>query len=345
MPPEEVRRWLRVGLAAAHDKLRVGAAGNPKRGTLGDMLSGLCRFSAPMQYCDGLYDLHIVSEQHSPLGGSWSLLATSFSFEGKWLGRLTVYNPRRGRDPSTDLRVLENLVREVGPAVYSKYLVARLRSRAQATERTRIAQELHDGIVQSLIGLEMEMDLLQRTGNDPCPPACLLLEFRRIQQLLHKEIADLREAMQRVRPLEVEPFQLLDCMAATVDRFRGEGAISTSFVAESQEVTLPPRVCSELVRLLQEALVNVRKHSGAHKVSVGFARENGHWKLRVEDDGHGMGFTGRLSSAELDASPKCPFIIKERVRSIGGELMIESVEGSGAVIEVAVPAQSDARIA
>jgi hypothetical protein len=85
LPTEEVRAWLKLGRVAADDKLRVGAAGNQKRGTHGALLSGLWRFSAPTQYCDGLYDLRIVSEQHSPFGGSWSLLATSFSFEGKWL--------------------------------------------------------------------------------------------------------------------------------------------------------------------------------------------------------------------------------------------------------------------
>ena len=98
--------------------------------------------------------------------------------------------------------------------------------------------------------MEMQIDLRRRTPEDPCPPARLLLEFRRAQELLHKEIADLREEMQRVRPLKVEPVRLLDCMAEPVDRFRRDVAISTSFVAESQEVSLPLRVCPELVRIL-----------------------------------------------------------------------------------------------
>jgi len=140
-----------------------------------------------------------------------------------------------------------------------------------------------------------------------------------------------------VRPLEVEPGRLLDCMAGTVDRFRRDLGISASFVAESQEVSLPPRVCTELVRIVQEALANVRKHSGAHKVLVRFVRENGHWKLCVEDDGQGFGFTGRLSSADLEASSQCPLVIKERVRAIGGELMVESVQGSGTRLEILVP--------
>ena len=344
MPSEEVRRRLRLGHMAVDDKPGMGVAGNQKRGTASGLLSGLHRFSAPKRYRGGLYDLQIVSEQHSPVVGSWSLLATSFSFEGKWLGRLTIYNPRRGRNPSTDARFLGALVREVGPAVYGKFLVGRLRSRAQARERARISQDLHDGIIQSLIGLEMQIDVLRRTQGAPCQHSCPIQAIGHLQELVHNEIANLREEMQRVKPLEVEPTRLLECMGGTVDRFRRELGISASFVAESQEVSLSARVCTELVRIVQEALANVRKHSGAHKVLVRFGRENGHYKLCVEDDGRGFGFTGRLSSPALDASSNCPLVIMERVGAIGGELMIESVQGSGARLEILLPLTTNDRV-
>ena len=165
-----------------------------------------------------------------------------------------------------------------------------------------------------------------------------------MQTLFHNEIAALREEMQRIKPLEVEPSRLTEYMAGTVDRFGREQDIYTSFVAECQEVSLPPRVCTELVRIVQEALANVRKHSGARNVFVRFARENGHYKLSVEDDGRGFGFTGRLSSAELEASSNCPLVVKERVRAIGGELMIESSEGLGARIGISIPLTANGRI-
>jgi two-component system nitrate/nitrite sensor histidine kinase NarX len=228
--------------------------------------------------------------------------------------------------------------------VYSKYLVARLRSRAQAMERIRLAQELHDGVIQSLIGLEMQIDLLRRTQKASGNPASLLQELHRLQMLLHDEILDVREEMQRIKPLEVQPSRLIEYMAGEVGRFRREQGIAASFVAECQEVFLPARVCTELVRIVQEALANVRKHSGAHNVFVRFARENGHYKLCVEDDGCGFGFTGRLSSAELEASSYCPLVIKERVRAIGGEFMIESSKGLGARLGVLVPLAANGRV-
>ena len=330
MPQEEVLLSLELH--------RAGAAPNPKGGNQGACASGLYRFRVPTEDCTGLYDLRIVSEQHSPLVGSWSLLAASFSFERKWLGRLTVYNPRKRSASNPDSEFLRALVREVGPAVYSKYLVSRLRTQAQAMERARLAQHLHDGIIQSLIGLEMQIELLRRTQTSSWNPSSLLGELHRMQILLHNEIANVREEMQRVRPLEVAPSRLLKCMAGTVDRFRHKQGISASFAADCSEVLLPPRVCTEVARILEEALANVRKHSGAHKVQVRFGRENGHYKLCVEDDGRGFEFSGRRSSSELEASSSCPLVITDIVRAIGGEFMIESVPGLSARLEILVPA-------
>jgi signal transduction histidine kinase len=65
--------------------------------------------------------------------------------------------------------------------------------------------------------------------------------------------------------------------------------------------------------------------------------------LCIEDDGRGFGFTGRLSFAQLEVSHEGPLVIKERVRSIGGDLVIESIAGAGARLEILLPRIADAR--
>ena len=100
---------------------------------------------------------------------------------------------------------------------------------------------------------------------------------------------------------------------------------------------LPPRVCRELARIVQEALVNVRKHSSARNVLVRFGWEDGHWRLVVDDDGRGFPFSGRLTQADLDSARRGPLVIKERVRSIGGQLTVESTPGGGARLEITLP--------
>jgi len=183
----------------------------------------------------------------------------------------------------------------------------------------------------------MQIDLLRRTRTSSPPSAHSPDTMGHLQELVHNEIANLREEMQRIRPLDVASHRLLDSLAGTVDKFRREQCISATLVADCPEVSLSSRECSELVRIVQEALVNVRKHSGAHKVVVRFVREKERYKLTIEDDGRGFGFTGRLTSAELDDSVHCPLIIRERASAIGGELVIESVQGSGARVEVSIP--------
>ena len=125
-----------------------------------------------------------------------------------------------------------------------------------------------------------------------------------------------------------------------VDKFRIRTGISASFVCESEQLTVPTRVGHELVRILQEALVNVRKHSGAHQVAVRFEQQNGSCKLLVDDDGRGFAFAGQRSLAELEASDQGPWAIKERIRVIRGDLIVESRPGRGARLEVTIPQEA-----
>jgi signal transduction histidine kinase len=332
--PETVWRSVQRRRPLAHD--RLGVAASPQRDGGSQRFSPLAvgRIGPLNDFGEERYDMRVVGERHTLFVDFSSLLAVSFSYQGEWFGRLLVYNSARGAFHKADARFLEALVREVAPAIYYMHHLSRLRSRARASERFRIAHELHDGVIQSLIGMEMQTDAVRRQASGD--PSRLHKEINRLQELLRKEILDLRERMQLLKPIEVEPAQLVHRLAETVDQFRRDQSVSASFVSDSQEVSLPPRVCSELVRILQEALVNIRKHSGARKVLVRFGRENATWKLVVEDDGCGFGFTGRLSLAELEAASMGPLVIRERMRSIGAELVIESVPGCGARLEISL---------
>ena len=101
---------------------------------------------------------------------------------------------------------------------------------------------------------------------------------------------------------------------------------------------LPPRVCREIARIVQEALRNVRKHSRAQNVLVRFERAPSGWRLVVDDDGQGFAaFNGTLTHAELDDGRKGPYVIKERVRALGGELTITTSAGGGSRLDILLP--------
>lgn len=125
---------------------------------------------------------------------------------------------------------------------------------------------------------------------------------------------------------------------AAVARFGRESGIRAHFDCAAPDVDLTPRVCRELARVVQEALQNVRKHSQARNVFVRFARAPEGWRLVVDDDGQGFAaFSGTLTHTELDESRKGPYVLKERVRALGGELTIATSSGGGARLDILLP--------
>ena len=262
------------------------------------------------------------------------IVSVGLVFGSEWSGRVFLFDPEMMGAPEDELRFLQEYTQQVGPAVYNVYLMRRLRERAGALERARFARELHDGAIQSLIAVEMQLDVLRRQSGAQAP---VNEELGRIQKLLREEVLKLRELMQAMKSFEVNADRLLGFISDTVERFRRETGIAAEFVSEVERVDLPPRVCRELARIVQESLVNVRKHSGAHHVLVRLAQRAGNLQLTVEDDGKGFSFSGRRSDAELETSGKGPGVIRERVRLLEAELTIESTPGHGARLEVRIP--------
>lgn len=264
-----------------------------------------------------------------------SVLVVSFVFGQEWQGRVFLLDPTVSSEVEEELNFLQEWVRQVGPAVYNVLLLRRLRLRAGAVERARFARELHDGAVQSLIAVEMQVDVLRRQSSSR--PELVTPELGRIQGLLREEVLKLRELMQQMKTLDVDSKRLFAVIRDTVERFQRETGISARFLSDVEEVQMPQPVCRELARIVQEALVNVRKHSQAGQVSVRLSARNGNWKVEIEDNGRGFPFEGRFSHDELDNLGKGPMVIKERVRLIDGELTIESNPGRGSRLEITVP--------
>jgi signal transduction histidine kinase len=264
-----------------------------------------------------------------------SVLAVSLATTDEWSGRLYLFDTTLPTDREEALRFLQDLVRQVGPAVSNVYLLARLRQRAGAIERARVARELHDGAVQSLISVEMQVDVLRRRADHQ--PSDVVPELGRIQKLLREEVLKLRDLMQQMKPLAVDAKTLVPFLQDTVAKFQRETGISSRFNCQETSIELLPKVCREVARIVQEGLVNVRKHSRAQHVVVQLRAASEVYHLVIQDDGTGFEFSGRLAQAELENQHKGPAVIRERVRSIEGELTVESVPGHGSRLDVMIP--------
>jgi signal transduction histidine kinase len=220
--------------------------------------------------------------------------------------------------------------------LFSIYLQRRLQSRAGIADRARISRELHDGVIQALIGIEMQLEALRRdaAGNVPDQIASQLAAN---QRLLGDQILEVRDLMGLLKPEEVDARRLVEHLADMVGRFRHRTGIQARLVCADDEVDLTPRACREVAGIVQEALANVRKHSGATSVVVRLERRGASWKLVVDDNGCGLDFDGHLPDQEVDAQRKGPVIIKERVRAIGGSLMLHSQRGFGTQLDITIP--------
>jgi signal transduction histidine kinase len=263
-----------------------------------------------------------------------TLLGLGVGFGDEWVGRLFLLDPTARPTGEARLKFLQGVMLHVTPVLHNVYLLRRLRFRIGAIERARVARELHDSVIQSLIGLEMQLDVARRGAAGTPGHAA---ELTHIQNLLRQEILNVRDLMQQLRPQPADSKQLLERLSDLVDRFTRDTGIDARFVAELDGLEVPPHLCRELMRIVQEGLVNVRKHSGASHVLVRLGSADGACILVIEDDGRGFGFTGSLGHEELAARRVGPTVIRERVETIGGTLLVTSGAGGGARLEITAP--------
>jgi signal transduction histidine kinase len=147
----------------------------------------------------------------------------------EWRGRIYLFDAGNADNLERSLHLLDALTEHITPALTNVFLLRRLRSRAGAVERARVARELHDGAIQALFGIEMKIEALRRRTT--LTAAEMGAELTEVQQLLQTEVLALRELMQALRPIELETSdQLPDVLASLVERFRRDTGVSARFV-------------------------------------------------------------------------------------------------------------------
>ena len=260
-------------------------------------------------------------------------VAVAVGFGGAWRGRVFLLRDRRFS--LGELRCVHRALCQLVPAMHNQYLARRLRVRASAAERRRVARGLNDGVIQSLVGLERRTRALRRELGPRDPRVDEQLQ--EMEQALGDEANAVRDVIHQIRPFEAGPGQFVPALAGMVERFGRDTGLTTNFYSASNDSYVPPHAARELARTLHEALMNVRRYSGAQRVTVDFRTDAAAWRLDVENDGRPFGFIGRLDLEELEARRLGPRVIKERVREMGGGLVIASSPSSGVRLEISLP--------
>jgi signal transduction histidine kinase len=269
--------------------------------------------------------------------GIRNLLSVAFDQDGHAVGRLFLVNRKPARLPYSkdDLAWFEEIARHVSSALENVFLLRHLRARAIEAERSRISRDLHDGILQTLLSIEIQLDVLRRRVTSH--PEQVEAGLASLQQTVRNEGAELRHLVTDLRPLRVQSADLVDLMRGFGERFRNESTLALDLLVDSVDLHAPDRVCREIFQIYREALNNIKKHAKASHVVVKLSQDDSRLVLVVDDNGEGFSFAGRFTGDELDRLRLGPISIKERTRTVGGVLTVESNPGHGARLTIEVP--------
>jgi PAS domain S-box-containing protein len=206
---------------------------------------------------------------------------------------------------------------------------------ATLQERERLARELHDGIAQTLgyVGIQTQSALKWLQGGNNEKAGSLLGRLVEVTKDAH---ADVRESILSLKTGKGPEWSFIPALKKYIDKFQTNFNIRTelSLSDEIEKNTFDPIVEVQLLRVIQEALTNSRKHSGAHTLRVCVELDGNKAYITITDDGHGFDIS-RLEGS--DGSHFGLIFMRERMEQIGGSMKIDSITGGGTVLKLDLP--------
>ena len=200
----------------------------------------------------------------------------------------------------------------------------------QEDERRRLARDLHDDTIQSLIALNQQIQLAQMSAEGEASTHRLAT----MQQMAEQIVADLRRLTRDLRPIYLEDLGLIPALEMLGRDMSQAAELSIKFEKSGRERRLPPKVELALYRIAQEGLSNVVRHAEASQAKVSLQFAEGGVNLSIQDDG--LGFVVPESPAAMAPAGHFGLLeIQERAESIGARLHIEAGPGCGTHLHVA----------
>ena len=203
---------------------------------------------------------------------------------------------------------------------------------AQEAERSRLAQEIHDGPAQALSNAIFQVDYIERVMDADTSLARAELDL--LRELLRRELGDVRAFITQLRPPMLDEVGLDGAIAEAAENLQALAGLTatTDFAGPADALTDGQRTVA--LRVAQEALQNVRKHAGAVTVTVATRLEDADWVLEVRDDGRGFDISAVAARGRRNFGLQ---FMRERAELIGARLDVRSRPGGGTVVRLAIP--------
>jgi two-component system sensor histidine kinase DegS len=203
---------------------------------------------------------------------------------------------------------------------------------AQEMERSRLAQEVHDGPAQALSQAIFQVEYIERIVEDDPPLA--RTELRYLRELLRRELGDVRTFITQLRPARLEELGLNGSIMDAIEHMRTLTGLPIDAELEGDTAGMGAGRQTVVLRVVQEALQNVRKHAAATNASVTTRSEGSDWVVEVRDDGRG--FDPDTVAARGRRNYGLQFM-RERAELIGASLDVRSRPDGGTVVRLAIP--------
>lgn len=247
------------------------------------------------------------------------------------LGALAVQTPVPPR--SDTQRLLQAIADQVALALHTAHLSAVGREHAVLEERTRLAREIHDTLAQQLTGIVLQLEAAQTLidrGSDRARSSVTLAH-----ELARSALQEARRSVWNLRPAPLAATGLVAALEREVRSLEERTGISVRFRTRSvpRHLSLSPTAEVALLRIVQEALANVSRHSGASRVDVRMRSAGRELLVSVRDDG--AGFDPSAAPARDDCFGLQG--MRERIRLAGGSLVVASAPGKGTEVTARIP--------
>ena len=205
---------------------------------------------------------------------------------------------------------------------------ARLHRLAVLEDRERIAKELHDGVIQSLFAVGMNLQATEAKAGDP---EAVRARLSGAVDSIDVAIRDLRNYIFGLRPGILADRQLDQALRQLVEEFQEKSGLVTAVEIDERVAAQFGNTASQLVQVAREALSNVARHARATTCRVSLVQRDSRGVLEIDDDGRG--FNPSRSSSQGQGLRN----MRERVEAIGGTFSIESSPAGGTTVRIELP--------
>ena len=203
---------------------------------------------------------------------------------------------------------------------------------AQEAERSRLAQEIHDGPAQALSNTIFQVEYIERVIESD--PMLARTELRLLRELLRRELGDVRAFISQLRPPMLDQLGLDGAIAESAEYTRTLTGIDVELDLAAPTDTLSDGQRTVVLRVTQEALQNVRKHASAGNVVVATRLDDDGWSLEVRDDGRGFDVGAVAARGRRNFGLQ---FMRERAELIGARFDVRSRPDGGTVVRLAIP--------